>query len=119
MLSQQFPSTAIKAVQIAEPGELLVEHLGKALTPGTYEYEALGAESEEQWDFVILQVRQLILPKNNFSIWPTVCCTFSPRESEQTSVLHWLHPDEPRSIAAGFLWGFRGASLLLRHGLGC
>lgn len=102
VLSQRFPSTAIEAVQIAEPGELLVEHLGKALTPGTYEYEALGAESEERWDFVILQVCQRILPKINHSIWHTVCCTL-PRESEQTPILHWLRPDEPRSMAAGFL----------------
>ena len=57
LLSQQFPNTAIDAVQIAEPDELLSEHLSKALTPGTYDYAALGPESTEKWDFVILQVR--------------------------------------------------------------
>ncbi len=56
VLSQQFPDTAIEAVQIAEPDELLSEHLAKALTPGTFDYQALGPASTEHWDFVILQV---------------------------------------------------------------
>lgn len=56
LLSQQFPNTAVEAVQIAEPDELLSEHLTKALTPVTYDYAALGPNSTEKWDYVILQV---------------------------------------------------------------
>ena len=56
LLSQQLPNTAVEAVQIAEPDELLSEHLTKALTPGTYDYAVLGPNSTEKWDYVILQV---------------------------------------------------------------
>ncbi len=62
LLSQQFPNTAIEAVQIAESGEFLSEHLKKAETPGTYDYAALGPESIEKWDYVILQVRSPFSP---------------------------------------------------------
>ncbi|CAL8463930.1 g3465 [Coccomyxa elongata] len=55
LVSQQFPDTALEAVQIAQTGEFLSDHLNKAGTPGTYEYAALSAESVEKWDYVILQ----------------------------------------------------------------
>ncbi|BDA49030.1 hypothetical protein COCOBI_13-1400 [Coccomyxa sp. Obi] len=55
LVSQQFPDTAVEAVQIAQTGEFLSDHLNKARTPGTYEYSALSSESVEKWDYVILQ----------------------------------------------------------------
>lgn len=58
LVSQHFPDTALEAVQIAQTGEYLSDHLNKAGTPGTYEYSALSSESVEKWDYVILQVRQ-------------------------------------------------------------
>lgn len=58
-MSQQFPDTAVDAVQIAQTGEFLSDHLNK---PGTYEYAALSAESVKKWDYVILQVRESLGP---------------------------------------------------------
>ncbi|CAL8461564.1 g1095 [Coccomyxa elongata] len=81
LLHHHFPRTAFEASQVAESNFLLRQHLEKAWTPGTHQYEALGINSTEKWDFVIFQEesRQLAMGGDDAS-----------RSIEALKALTWL-----------------------------
>jgi hypothetical protein len=54
-MQQQFPQVAVEAVELAEPNELLIGHLARALTPGTDHYDAFGPDSTQHWDHIVFQ----------------------------------------------------------------
>ena len=59
LLHDEFPSAIIKADQVAGPNYLFTQHLDNAQKPGTAQWETLGPNSTDHWDFVLFQVRSL------------------------------------------------------------
>ena len=60
LLHDEFPSAIIRADQVAAPNYLFTQHLDNAQKPGTAQWETLGPNSTDHWDFVLFQVRYLV-----------------------------------------------------------
>ena len=57
LLHDEFPSAIIQADQVAGPNFLFTQHLDNAQKPGTAQWDTLGHNSTDHWDFVLFQVR--------------------------------------------------------------
>ena len=56
LLHDEFPSAIIQADQVAGPNFLFTQHLDNAQKPGTAQWDTLGPNSTDHWDFVLFQV---------------------------------------------------------------